>query len=1063
MKIRFFGRLISLILVVCVAISAVAIIAEAGAAPQMSKIKAAWYFLDGIENIKKDSKEFSFTSKVNGKKIPFSITFPVEGGFRVHTDIKGFFEPSDVEKINYTEKDKMITITSENSTKIVFDYSNKSWEINAYNSNGKKVYTLSQRQLRFGFLDNEIVKVRVDGSISTGEYMTGLGERYSAVALNGKTYPLWNDDNWSNGDESYVNVPFMHSSKGYSIFINSTYGAEADIGNTISKMYSFSFNGPILDIFLWAKQPLDSIDSYTALTGRPFTAPKWSFGYWAGGSGAYWKSEVANNKTPADLVKEVIEGYKELGTMPVALYGEADPSNTKSVYDYLNDNNVYMIGWNHPGATWDIKNFNISILRELCPGISDALLPGIRQKNNPLKFFGDWIWGDYTNPNAITLIKNKMKDPWSWGIMGAMVDYGEYADEASYFYNGKTGDEMHNLHAYYYNKATYEAWKEGSKGDFILFARSGCAGSQHYAASFGGDQASNFVGLEQAIKGGLSISSSGYSVWGSDIGGLGSIPTDDAYMRWLQFATFSPLMRAHGNNRNPWAHGEAGIQNFTEMYWLRENLIDLLYSANIQSGKNGRPMMQSMAIAYPEDTSLVDEMQYMLCNELLVCPVYTADAYRREIIFPEDKWVSLWDDTIINGGEKVLVEAPYNRIPVYIRSGSVIPVQVSSKTLSLMDSSASGKTEALIFTPAVNKRELNYWKDEKTEVKFTSEKTAKDTYTVTSSGKGNAKVIIAYATTAKSVNVDGTYLKELSAVPANGEIGYYVDKTNGRTTISLNSDKWKKITITNGVGTYKDLAKDKEIVSNIKSGKPQNVLDADPKTTWSISNRIGAEVYIDLGESKNISQVALKWTQSNASEYTIEYSNDADSPSNWKTIKTVKNSLGGSELVSFETVKARYIKLSGIRKAKTTNAELHSFEVYGEDLEYISYEDVKTNVDTGVDTDSKVNINTNIDTDVDFNTDFDTDYDNDFGYDFDTDLNVDLDTDTDVDTDIDEDIDVDVDSKENKEKKNSVKEEEKMPSIVVILWISLICAIVIATVSVILIAVLKNKRDAKKV
>lgn len=1002
MKTKRIIQALSLVIALCVILSAAMLVTQAAGA-EMSDIKAVWYLSEGIENIQKNDNEFSFTSKVNGTKTPFSITFPTEGGFRLHANNKGFFEPSGTEKIKYDEKDKKITLTSESGTIIIFDYSDKVWELNAYNDDGKKVYTLSQRQLRFGFSGSKLVKVRVDGSISTGEYFTGLGERYSTIALNGKTYQIWNLDNWSKGDVSYVNVPFMHSTKGYSIFINNTYGAQADIGNTISKMYYFSFNGPDLDLYVWAKQPLESIECYTALTGRPFTAPKWSFGYWAGGSGVYWSSENGNGKTEIDLVKKVIEGYKKLGTMPVALYGEDKPASTKSIYDYLKSNNVYMLGWNHPAATWDIKNFNLEILRQLCPGIPDAQLPGIRQKTNTSRFYGEWIWGDYTNPNAVTMIKNKMKNAWSYGLKGTMVDYGEYVNEPTYFSNGMTGDEMHNLYAYFYNKATNEAWKEGVGDDFILFARAGCAGSQTYAASFGGDQESTFTGLEQAIKGGITISASGYSVWGSDIGGLGSIPSDELYMRWLQFATFSPLMRAHGYDRNPWAHGEAAEENFTEMYWLRENLIDLLYSANIQSGKTGRPMMQAMSLAYPEDTKIVNEMQYMFCNELLVCPIYTSLSYKREVIFPNDTWVSLWDNTVIDGGEKTLVEAPYNRIPVYIRSGSVIPVQVSSKTLQLMDDSSKGKTSALVVTPAETKRELNYWKNESTKLKFTTEKTAAGSYKITSSGSGNEKVIIAYATSAKSVSVDGTKLKELSSAPVNGEIGYYVDKTNNRTTIRLESDKWTEISIENGSGTYKNLAKDKEIVCNVKGGKPQNVLDGNVQTTWAVSNRVGTEAYIDLGESKNVNQVVLKWTENYAKNYTLEYSNDSDNPKNWKKITVTENSNGGTERIDFNTVQAKYIKISNVTKANTANAELYEIEVYGDELEIPTYDEEDNTVD--VDNENK-----------------------------------------------------DSDSSNDKDE----EEEEKSFPIVPVFWISLLGLIIVAVGAVSLTAVVKNKKDSKK-
>ena len=92
-------------------------------------------------------------------------------------------------------------------------------------------------------------------------------------------------------------------------------------------------------------------------------------------------------------------------------------------------------------------------------------------------------------------------------------------------------------------------------------------------------------------------------------------------------------------------------------------------------------------------------------------------------------------------------------------------------------------------------------------------------------------------------------------------------------------------------------------------------------------------------KSKTINQIVLKWTQNNASGYTLEYSNDSDNPQNWQTITVAENLNGGTERVTFDSVQARYVKLSKVEKAKTANSELYSLEVYGDELELPSYTD----------------------------------------------------------------------------------------------------------------------------
>lgn len=778
---------------------------SAATLPEMSRLDKVWYSFGRILSYQCLENELRLNTTAGKNSTTLSVTFPSEGGIRIHNETEGFFKPNSLNNIEYQNVPSAIIMTVDGKKKAVFNYGSTKWSIDIYNKSGSIVFSLSASDIFLGCSDNAYSSAKFTGTISEGEIFTGLGERYSGTVLNGESYTLWNRDSWSRGTDSYVNVPILHSTNGYSLFYNSSYGAEADIGKSNRGKYSLEFNGPDLDFYIWTDTPLENIKSYTSLTGKPATAPKWAFGYWAGGTGVYWKSENTDGKTELDLVKKVIENYKTLGTVPSALYGEASPSANKQVYDYLKSNNIYMLGWNHPGATWEIKEFNTNILKSLCPGIKESELPAIRKKSDPSRFYQfadnrEWIWGDYTNPNALNLITNKMRTYWIWGVRGAMVDYGEYVYEDTVFDNGMTGDEMHNFYPYYYNKTVNQAWSDRLGDDYVLFARAGCAGSQAFAGSFGGDQQSDFEGLRQAIYGGISISSSGFSNWGSDIGGLGGIPTEELYNRWLQFATFSPFMRAHGSNRNPWYYeSEATNAAFQKYYWLRENLLDTIYSANIAAGKYGVPMMQSMQTAFPENAELKTvEDQYMFCNDLLVCPVYSEGAVSREVTFPQGIWYDIFTGKTVIGGTTEAVEALIDEIPVFVASGAVLPVTLSSSTLKLTDSISGDGRAALLITPPTAEKSSEFFTDgEKAPTTYTASPVSPNTFNIKSDGSGQARLMVVYGTSAASVICDGKTLAKISGMPTDSTVsGYYIDTENGCTYIALPSDSWQSVTVT---------------------------------------------------------------------------------------------------------------------------------------------------------------------------------------------------------------------------------------------------------------------------
>lgn len=766
--------------------------------PEMKDYEVTYYSMGAASSPTKRGNMLVFNSELTVRNTTemLYVSFPQEGGIRVYSSRQGFFNPDGLCRITYTTLASKVIELKPNSGNLtaVFDYSSTPWKLTVTNSENGNSYSLSGADIFFGYdSSNALKKVKLTGRISSNEVIYGFGERYNGFNMVGKRIDLWNTDTgyhtWSasSGDKaySYLNIPLMHSNSGYSLFFNSSYYGIADIGKTVSDAYSLEFTGGDFDFYTYLGTPLENIESYTALTGRPATSPTWSFGYWAGGS--YGDGEAYINK-----VKSVLSGYKSIGMMPTAVYLESIPFNEQAL-EIANSYGVRGLTWNNPSQAQLVKEgmngttFSQENLKVLLPNVSS------------LPWSYDDYWGDYTNPLMNTALKNGgYSKLLKAGLSGAMVDYGEFINNYGSFHNGMTGEEMHNFYPYFYNKAISEVFSSERGSDYVLFARAGCAGSQAYAGNFAGDLNSSFDGLKAALYAGLSISASGFSTWGSDLGGhycSASAIGDELYQRWLEFSLFSPLMRLHGNTeKDPWNFSEQAQQTFKKAYSLRNNILDLLYSANITANTTGAPMMQAMAMAFPEQKELASvEDQYLFCNELLVCPVVTAGATSRTVKLPSGTWTSLWDNSLYSGGE-YSVAAPVNEIPVYIRQGAVMPVTLS-ENYSLFTQPTSGGISALLMTPADDCRTVSY-KTEDGEDYTLESKNESGVYTVKSNEAVGRRTVVLAGISAISASADGRDLKQLSVLSGN-ESGFYVDKVNNRTVI-VTDEAWKTLEYTEG-------------------------------------------------------------------------------------------------------------------------------------------------------------------------------------------------------------------------------------------------------------------------
>ncbi len=259
-----------------------------------------------------------------------------------------------------------------------------------------------------------------------------------------------------------------------------------------------------------------------------------------------------------------------------------------------------------------------------------------------------------------------------------------------------------NAYAYMNAEAIYDGQRgvEPNKRVFLL-TRSGFAGLQRYStATWSGDIGTCWEDMKAQISAGLNFSISGIPFWTMDIGGFcvqnkfveGQQVFDktgreneankewrELNTRWYQFGTFAPLYRAHGQwpyrevfNLAPESHpAYKSILYYTH---LRYDLMPYIYSLAAKVHFDDYTIMRPLVMDFASDKAVRNiGDQFLFGPSILVAPVYTYGARSRNVYLPTStQWYDFYTGKAVNGGEQT-VDAPYERIPLFVRAGSIIP------------------------------------------------------------------------------------------------------------------------------------------------------------------------------------------------------------------------------------------------------------------------------------------------------------------------------------------------------------------------------------------------------
>ncbi|MFH8395211.1 TIM-barrel domain-containing protein [Streptomyces sp. NPDC018036] len=501
-----------------------------------------------------------------------------------------------------------------------------------------------------------------------------------------------------------VTVPVLTSSRGYTLLWNNPAIGRVELAGNGTRWVADSARQ--IDYWITAGTPADAQRRYSAVTGRTPMLPEWAAGFW----------QCKLRYRTQDELLGVAREYKRRG-LPLSVI----------VCDFFHW--THLGDWKFDPAEWpdpaamqaELAGLGVKLVVSVWPSVSPlSENHGLMEQRGHLigteygpMAHADWpdkqvastvqvAFYDATNPEAREFVWSRVKDNYfdPYGISAFWLDACEPELKPGFSenlrYHAGPGLEVGNLYPRDNARTFYEGLRAAGETEIISLNRSAWAGSQRYgAALWSGDIGTDFATLRRQIAAGLNTALSGIPWWNTDIGGFhGGDPDDPAYrevmVRWFQFGALSPLMRLHGF-RDPglplgpamtggpnevWSYGEEAGAVMERYLRLRERLKPYLLEVMREAHEEGLPVMRPLLLEFPGDKAAwsVDDA-YLLGPDLLVAPVLTAGATARTAYLPAGaRWTDAWTGVTYEGGAAVTVDAPLDRIPLFLRDGARLPV-----------------------------------------------------------------------------------------------------------------------------------------------------------------------------------------------------------------------------------------------------------------------------------------------------------------------------------------------------------------------------------------------------
>jgi len=509
-----------------------------------------------------------------------------------------------------------------------------------------------------------------------------------------------------------------------------------------NRLSLWSEMGRQIDYYYVHGQNADQVISgYRTLTGKAQVMPKWAMGYWQSRERYRTQDELLSNLRmfrqqhfPIDNIVQDWSYWKENS------WGSHEPDTdrfpdmagmVKEVHDssarimisvwpkfYIATEHYKEFadkGWMYQQAVKDsVRDW---IGKGYIGSFYDSYSDGARklfwdQMNEHLfvKGFDAW-WMDASEPDILSNssmdYRKKLMNPTALG----------------------SSTEYFNAYGLMNAKGIYEGQRSTNNDQRVfLLTRSGFAGSQRYAACiWSGDIGTRWEDMKAQISAGMNFSISGNPYWTMDDGGFcvekrfekakeGSEDRNEwreLNVRWHQFGAFAPLFRSHGQlpYREPWNIAPVGSPAYKALLYYTELCYRLMPYIYTLAGKcffDDYTIMRPLVMDFGSDTKALNiGDQYMFGSQLMVCPVYSYKARNRSVYFPEKTgWYSLYDGSFEKGGNRLSVDAPFDRMPVYLASGSILT------TGARIENTTQPQNDLTIYVYAGRDGAFNLYEDE---------------------------------------------------------------------------------------------------------------------------------------------------------------------------------------------------------------------------------------------------------------------------------------------------------------------------------------------------------------
>lgn len=519
------------------------------------------------------------------------------------------------------------------------------------------------------------------------DHLYGLGERAAPFDRRGLALDTYNRAVYGYGPDTptmNLNIPFVTSSRGWGLLFDNPWPGVFDLAYSEPGVLAGSAqSGPMRLYFIAGPDLKGVLERYTWLTGRPPLPPRWALGYLQSKFGYHSRHEaeaIANgfrtSRIPLDALILDLYWYGRTSDMGRFDWDASNWPDPRGMIEGLLQGGVHTVLIEEPYLVTSTANY------------AAAAAGGFlgKDRSGEPYLFGMWAGTagliDFTSPAASDWWWQLHRPLLAQGVAGWWLDLGEpetHPDDM--VHAGGPARAVHNVYNLEWLQALYDRQRADRPGQRVfLLTRSGYAGMQRTGAvSWSGDVQKSFEDLAAQVPMLLGMGLSGVGWHNSDIGGYTSgTTTPELYARWMEFGAFCPLARAHGVGQptEPWAF-DIPVQEISRRYLqLRQRLIPYSYTLAREYSQTGTPMARPLVLEYPDDArvaTLSDE--YLWGRAFLVAPVTAEGATTRAVYLPAGRWTNYWTGELLEGPVTAGVAAPLERMPLFVRDGSLVPMQ----------------------------------------------------------------------------------------------------------------------------------------------------------------------------------------------------------------------------------------------------------------------------------------------------------------------------------------------------------------------------------------------------